>query len=197
MTSLTVGLLPWSHNLARFDLVCLMKLSLEAADLLADFRKRKEKGSLDAEQVERPARRAADLIVSFHQERNGWERAGYPRDAVTLLCEIASDENPEVARAGVRILFPALIERLNDSFDPAACELYDRIFAQVIDFYRRLERAVDFDEALRGFGLMSESDLLGRKSSNLEPRTSNLEPRSSKSSSSRASPSARTWPSRA
>src|SRR5262245_55336983 len=166
--------------------------SHQAADLLADFRARRHKGSLEAEQVERDARRAADLIISAHQERGG-----YLRDAVTLLCEITADENREVARAGVRILFPALIERLNDSFDPAACELYDRIFAQVIDFYRRLERAVDFDEALRGFGLMSESDLLGRKSSNLEPRTSNLEPRSSKSSSSRASPSARTWPSRA
>jgi hypothetical protein len=130
----------------------------EAAGLLADFRTRRKKGSLDAEQVEREARRAADLIIANHQERG--ERL---RDAVTLLCEITADENPEVARAGVRILFPALIERLNDSFDPAACGLYDRIFAQVIDFYRRLPEAADFDEALRGFGLMNESDLLARK----------------------------------
>ena len=136
-----------------------MTRTLEAASLLADFRARRNKGSLEAEQVERVARRAADLIISAHRERGG-----YLRDAVTLLCEITADENREVARAGVRILFPALIERLNDSFDPAACELYDRIFAQVIDFYRRLRQAVDFDEALRGFGLMSESDLLDRKS---------------------------------
>jgi ADP-heptose:LPS heptosyltransferase len=141
-----------------------MTRTLEAASLLADFRTRGKKGSLGAEQVEREARRAADLIISAHLERGG-----YLRDAVTLLCEITADENREVARAGVRILFPALIERLNDSFDPAACELYDRIFAQVIDFYRRLEQAVDFDEALRGFGLMSESDLLDRKSSILDP----------------------------
>ncbi len=151
-----------------------MTRTLEAASLLADFRARRHKGSLSAEQVEREARRAADLIISAHRERGG-----YLRDAVTLLCEITADENREVARAGVRILFPALIERLNDSFDPAACELYDRIFAQVIDFYRRLEQAVDFDEALRGFGLMSESDLLDRKSSILDPRSSILDPRSS------------------
>ncbi|HZF41574.1 MAG TPA: hypothetical protein VE715_22335, partial [Blastocatellia bacterium] len=136
-----------------------MTQTQEAAGLLADFRTRRNKGSLDAEQVEREARRAADLIIGFHQERGG-----RLRDAVTLLCEITADENREVARAGVRILFPALIERLNDSFDPAACELYDQIFAQVIDFYRRLPHARDFDETLRGFGLMSESNLLARKS---------------------------------
>jgi len=151
-----------------------MTQTLEAAGLLADFRTRKHNGSLDAEHVERAARRAADLIISAHRERGG-----YLRDAVTLLCEITADENREVARAGVRILFPALIERLNDSFDPAACELYDRIFAQVIDFYRRLPKAVDFDESLRGFGLMNESDLLSRKSAIRNPRFPILDPRPS------------------
>src|SRR5262249_1027263 len=131
----------------------------EAASLLADFRKRRKKGSLDAEQAEREARRAADLIIDFHRKQGG-----SLRDAVTLLCEITADENRDVARAGVRVLFPALIERLNDSFAPAFYDLYDRIFAQVIDFYRRLPHARDFDETLRGFGLISESDLLARKS---------------------------------
>src|SRR5215510_8020413 len=151
-----------------------MTRTLEAASLLADFRARRNKGSLDAEQVEREALRAADLIINFHQEHGGCLR-----DAVTLLCEITADENREVARAGVRILFPALIERLNDSFDPAACELYDRIFARVIDFYRRLPQARDFDEALRGFNLMDESDLLARKSAIRDPRVPILYPGSS------------------
>jgi hypothetical protein len=150
-----------------------MTQTQEAADLLADFRARRNKGSLDAEQVEREARRAADLIINFHRERGG-----HLRDAVTLLCEITADENREVARAGVRVLFPALIERLNDSFDPAACELYDRIFAQVIDFYRRLPQAGDFDEALRGFGLMNESGLLARKSAIRNPGSAIRDPRS-------------------
>jgi ADP-heptose:LPS heptosyltransferase len=150
-----------------------MTQTLEAADLLANFRTRRNKGSLDADHIEREARRAADLIISFHRERGG-----YLRDAVTLLCEITSDENREVARAGVRILFPALIERLNDSFDPAACELYDRIFAQVIDFYRRLPQARDFDEALRRFGLMNEPDLLARKSTIRNPQSAIRNPQS-------------------
>src|SRR5262245_29148871 len=147
---------------------------LEAADLLADFRKREDGGALDAEWVERQAARAADLVISFHRESDrrehgAGEHDGYPRDAVTLLCEITSNEDQEVSRAGVRALFPGLIERLNDSFDPAACDLYDRIFAQVIDYYRRfpparLPQAREFDNALRGFGLMNEADLLGRKS---------------------------------
>jgi Glycosyltransferase family 9 (heptosyltransferase) len=151
-----------------------MAQTLEAADLLADFRTRRHKGALDAEQVERKALRAADLIIDSHRER-----AACPRDAVTLLCEITADENQEIVRAGVRVLFPALIERLNDSFDPTACELYDRIFAQVIDFYRRLPQARDFDEALRGFGLMSESDLLARKSAIRNPQSAIHNPQSS------------------
>jgi ADP-heptose:LPS heptosyltransferase len=152
-----------------------MTQTQEAAGLLADFRTNRDKGSLDTGRVEQEARRAADLIIGCHRERRA--QGGILRDAVTLLCEITADENREVARAGVRILFPALIERLNDSFDPTACELYDRIFAQVIDFYRRLPQAVDLDEALRGFGLMNESDLLARKSSKSKGR----DPRSSKS----------------
>ena len=151
-----------------------MTQTLEAAHLLSDFRKRRDEGSLDAEQVERQAQRAADLLIIW-----GRERGGYPRDAVTLLYEITSDEDHAVARAGVRALFPDLIERLNDSFDPAACQLYDRIFAQVIDHYRRMPQAIEFDEALSGFGLMNESDLLARKSSILDPRSSILDPRSS------------------
>ncbi|MGH9755512.1 MAG: glycosyltransferase family 9 protein [Blastocatellia bacterium] len=150
-----------------------MTRTLEAADLLADFRMRRNKGSLDAEQSKRGARRAADLIIGSHRERGD-----YPRDAVTLLCEITADENREIARAGVQILFPALIERLNDSFDPAACELYDRIFAQAIDFYRRLPQAKDFDEALRGFGLTNESDLLARKLAIRNPQSAIRNPQS-------------------
>jgi len=154
-----------------------MTQTLEAANLLADFRKQRDDGALDAEQVARQARRAADLVIIFHQEYGG-----YLRDAVSLLCEITSDENQEIARAGVRTLFPALIERLNDSFDPAACKLYDRIFAQVIDYYRRLPQAREFDEALHGFGLAHESGLLARKSqiSDLKSQISNLKSRISK-----------------
>ncbi|HKC89009.1 MAG TPA: glycosyltransferase family 9 protein, partial [Blastocatellia bacterium] len=68
--------------------------------------------------------------------------------------------------------------RLNDSFDPAACKLYDRIFAHVIDYYRRLPQSREFDGALRGFGLMNESDLLARKSAIRDPRVPIRNPQS-------------------
>ncbi len=151
-----------------------MSQTLEAADLLADFRRRRDDGSLDSAEVERKALRAAELVIS-----RGREQGGDLRDAVTLLCEIASSEDPERARAGVRALFQELIERLNDSFDPAACLLYDRIFSQVIDYYRRLPQAREFDETLRGFGLMNEFDLLDRKSVIRDNREAVLYPRSS------------------
>jgi ADP-heptose:LPS heptosyltransferase len=114
---------------------------------------------LSVERASQLSLRAAEAIIAYHRERGG-----YLRDAVTMLCEITANEDPQIARAGLNALFPTLIERLNDSFDPAACKLYDRIFAQVIDFYRRLPQAAKFDEALQGFGLMNESDLLVRKS---------------------------------
>ena len=151
-----------------------MTKSLEAAQLLAEFRHRRDRGTLNAEQVEHDAQRVADLVIAHHREAGG-----YLRDAVTLLCEITSHEDQSIARVGVNALFPDLIERLNDSFDPAACKLYDRIFAQVIDYYRHLPQATEFDEALRGFGLMNESDLLRRKSSILNTRPSSLKPQAS------------------
>jgi ADP-heptose:LPS heptosyltransferase len=147
------------------------RLIKEAAQSLAEFRNRRDDGSLNAEYASRLSLQAAENIINFHHECDG-----YLRDAVTLLCEIAASENQEIARAGVLALFPALVERLNDSFDPAACKLYDRIFAQVIDFYRRFPEAREFDQALRSFGLTNETDLLARKSriSSLKSQISNL-----------------------
>jgi ADP-heptose:LPS heptosyltransferase len=147
------------------------RLDEEAAQSLAEFRDRRDKGELNAEYASRLSLQTAENVINFHREFDG-----YLRGAVTLLCEITASENQQIARAGVQALFPALVERLNDSFDPAACKLYDRIFAQVIDFYRRLPEAREFDQALRNFGLMNETDLLTRKSriSNPQSRISNL-----------------------
>jgi ADP-heptose:LPS heptosyltransferase len=105
------------------------------------------------------ARAACERIITrYHEHRE------YLRDEVALLCEIAASEDEGTASIGLRALFPGLIERLNDSFDPAACALYDRVFAQVIDTFRHMPGASEFDTALRSFGLHSEADLLERKS---------------------------------
>jgi ADP-heptose:LPS heptosyltransferase len=141
-----------------------------ALQSLAEFRARRAEGTLSLEYVSQSSLRAAGMIINHHRDSHG-----YLRDAVTLLCEITASEDREIAGAGVAALFPALVERLNDSFDPAACQLYDRIFARVIDFYRRLPEGAELDLTLRGFGLMSEADLLSRKSRILKSRIPNLE----------------------
>jgi ADP-heptose:LPS heptosyltransferase len=122
-----------------------------------DFSKLKASGALNSQNAFSTALRAAEEVITRHRENQS-----YARDAVTLLCEMTAER--ETAQAGAAALFPALIERLNDSFDPRACALYDRIMAQVIDFYRRLPDGGKLDAGLRSFGLLNESDLLIRKS---------------------------------
>ena len=100
------------------------------------------------------AREAAERVLAEGAEA---------REAIRVLCEMTAGEDGEAARAGIRALFGGLIERLNDSFAPAAGEVYDGVFAQVIDFYRRRPGAESFDEALRGFGLATEEDLRRRR----------------------------------
>ncbi len=84
-------------------------------------------------------------------------------DLVEILCRMAADSDAGPAREAVKAIFPGLIERLNDSFDPASCSLYDRIFARIIDFHRNLPGGGSLDEALKRFGLFDENDLLLRK----------------------------------
>jgi len=79
------------------------------------------------------------------------------------LSEMSALPRPELARWGVRGLFPELIETLNDAFDPGFCDLYDQVMAQIIDFYRHQPGGEALDEGLRRFGLVSEADLLVRR----------------------------------
>ena len=83
---------------------------------------------------------------------------------------MATLDDPALAAPGVRGLFSFLVERLSDSFDPRYCALYDRLFAQVVDFCRRLPAGVALDRALRRFGLRDENDLLARKARLQAPR---------------------------
>ncbi|MFN7947167.1 MAG: hypothetical protein U0Z53_17575 [Blastocatellia bacterium] len=98
---------------------------------------------------------AADFLNSYHENET------YLSDAVTLLCELAAHDDGQVAAAGIAGLFPLLIERLNDSFEPAACALYDRVFTQVIEFCR--QQSATLDEFLRRFGLHNSADILARR----------------------------------
>lgn len=91
-------------------------------------------------------------------------QTGLPlRDAIELLCEINSHPDPDFSKLGLNALFPNLIEKLNDSFDPTLCEIYDRVFAQVISFCRRLPEMKSFDDALNRFNLPDENSIFSRK----------------------------------
>ena len=85
------------------------------------------------------------------------------RESIELLCEINSHPDANFSKPGLDALFPNLIEKLNDSFDPALCEIYDRVFAQVISFCRQLPAMKVFDEALCDFNLPDEDSLFHRK----------------------------------
>jgi len=129
-----------------------------AAMMLESFRERRAAGTLDsADTADLATRAAADFLSSSVDEGR------YLRDAITLLCEISALPQPQLAHCGVNGLFPELIERLNDAFKPGCCDLYDRVMAQLIDFYRHQPRAEKLDALLRGFGIASEADLLLRK----------------------------------
>ncbi len=75
------------------------------------------------------------------------------REAIELLCRINILPDPNLSRIGVNALFPKLIERLNDAFDPAYCKLYDEVFSQVISFCRAIPEGHKLDSTLTQFGL--------------------------------------------
>jgi hypothetical protein len=130
----------------------------EAARLLAAVRAAQVARAPSASRVKAIADTSAALILS-HFEATG----GVLRDAVEALCEITALADPELSRLGVEALFPGLVEKLNDAFDPRLCSLYDRLFAQVISFYRRLPEAARFDAKLRELEMPDEAALLARK----------------------------------
>ncbi|MGH9784498.1 MAG: hypothetical protein ACRD88_09955, partial [Terriglobia bacterium] len=130
----------------------------QIAERLTEFRALRERGALCSEVTEQLAAEAASAFLDHYRERRE-----YLRDAITLLAEIATLEEPCLSEPGQRATFPLLVEHLSDSFDPAYCDLYDRAFAQMIATCRRLPSAQDLDRALRKFGLVSEQDLIERK----------------------------------
>jgi hypothetical protein len=82
---------------------------------------------------------------------------------VAAVCRAATSEERSVADAGQRLLFSAIAEPLGDSFEPRAARLYDELFADVIDYCRRLQVAADVDACLTRAGIGDRAALLRRK----------------------------------
>ena len=132
--------------------------AVNVAARLAEFRDLRARGALCTEVTEQLATEAASEFLTCYRKQGE-----YVRDAITLLAEISTLEDPCLSQPGQRATFPLLVERLSDSFDPAYGDLYDRAFAQMIEECRRLPAAADLDAALRRFGLATARDLLDRK----------------------------------
>jgi ADP-heptose:LPS heptosyltransferase len=127
------------------------------ANALVEFHRLKEARSLTPELATRLASAAANTLLAQHSA------SGHNfRDAVTLLCELASLDDPALAWVGVRGLFPSLVEPLGDAFTPEACAVYNQLFAQVIQHCRKQPGGEAIDCSLRHFGLVTETDILVR-----------------------------------
>jgi ADP-heptose:LPS heptosyltransferase len=87
----------------------------------------------------------------------------YRRDAIAKLCILATSGDDGLSRVGQHVIFSHLVERLSDSFDSRSVALYDRMFAQIIEFCRRLPAGKPLDAMLGRFGMRVEQDLLDRK----------------------------------
>src|SRR5215217_6776283 len=86
----------------------------------------------------------------------------YLRGHVAGLAALALSEDEETAEPASRAFFTSLVERLADSFDPRAVSLYNRVFAQLIQHCRRVDRSKAFDAELTRFGLRSEREIVAR-----------------------------------
>lgn len=131
--------------------------SREVSAALAEFGRLQRARKLTPETAMRLAIEAATAFLERMDAAGG-----YARDAIALLCNLATLDDPSLARAGLHGLFPLLIERLGDAFTPEACAAYDRLFVQVVQHCRQLPQGAVLDHRLRGFGLFTEADLLAR-----------------------------------
>ena len=106
------------------------------------------------------SKRAISLFFEFYQSTRS------PlRESIEFLCEINASPNPNHVSIGLEALFPNLIEKLNDAFLPSYCKLYDRVFSQVISFFRQLPSGQQIDSLLSQFGLNNEASILRHKQS--------------------------------
>ena len=134
-------------------------------NILVEFRRLKEGRALTPDAATRLASEATAAFLEQHAA-SGY----YLSEAVTLLCELASMDDPVLSRIGVHGLFPLLVEPLGDAFTPAACAVYNRLFAQVIQHCRKQPAGAALDRQLQRFGLLTETDLLTRAARIREPR---------------------------
>ncbi len=128
---------------------------MEASETLDIFLRRRNRGELTAGEAGVLADRAVSSFLALSAGEGG-----YLRSSITLISEMTASDDAELAGIGITTLFKRLVEPLNDSFDPLASDLSDRIIAQVVDFYRHQPGCEILHRRLAEFGIASEADLL-------------------------------------
>ena len=108
-------------------------------------------------EVESEARRLAAQFLSRFREDGS-----YLRENVKSLCRRATSEDQATAKAATRAVFASLVEPLADSFDPRAVSVYNRVFAQSIDFCCKIDAGRKLARKLTAFKLFNEQDLFAR-----------------------------------
>jgi ADP-heptose:LPS heptosyltransferase len=103
-----------------------------------------------------PEQLVSDFLAEFRR------RGAYARDQINHLAELAVADDEQVAEPATKAFFRSLVERLADSFDPAAVSLYNKAFAQLIQTCRHTKRGELLDQRLTEFGLITEGHLLAR-----------------------------------
>lgn len=88
----------------------------------------------------------------------------YLREAIGLLCHMATQPEESVSEIASRALFSGIVEPLNDSFDPRLSTFYDQVMAQVVLFCQSFPAGEALGQGLRRFGLATEDDLVARAS---------------------------------
>jgi hypothetical protein len=104
-------------------------------------------GSADLENL------AREIMTSYLHRRV------YLAEAATQLIKSATRE-PDEGTQSSTVIFRGLVEPLADRFEPWAVELYNRFFAQAVQFCRTL--SPDLDRDLASFGIDNEQALLTR-----------------------------------
>jgi ADP-heptose:LPS heptosyltransferase len=99
---------------------------------------------------------AAEFLRQYRLSGN------YLREHIAALARLASSDNADDVKAATGAIFASLVEALADSFEPQAVTLYNRVFAQLIDFCRKTEQGERFDRELANFGLEREEDFIAR-----------------------------------
>lgn len=140
-------------------------LSIQPAALRAEFDQLRNEGRLSRAVAARLAEQASRACVAAQDELH---------EAVELLCELATLEDPDLARVGADAIFRHAIESMGDAFDVILCDRYIHFFAHLLDHCRRLPGARWLDERLRRFGLRSYDDLVDRALRLRTPRPAKL-----------------------